>query len=221
MLLRATIRRCLLALAPLVLMIALPSSSIAQYTDSQAIADHGGLQAFAARRAQLAKTLASGYILLFARNEIPEATHYREDNDFYYFTGLQDPGAVLFFDIKAGAATLFEPAQSPRTAQVYGPNFLSLPADAQQPFGFAAPSPGHRSGRFPLQLSTIRSRFESMDSSRLPGQSRWRSPRSRPGSRAEIRASVSTRRCPTIWFRAKELADRYPMVHHQRSDACH
>src|SRR6185436_2835690 len=52
-------------------------------------------QAFAARRAQLAKTLSFGYFLLFARNEIPEATHYREDNALYYFTGLQDPGAVL------------------------------------------------------------------------------------------------------------------------------
>src|SRR5215475_15267087 len=116
----------------LVLAIAFPAR--AQYTDTQAITDHGGPQAFTARRASLAKTLGSGYILLFARNEIPEATHYREDNDFYYFTGLQDPGAVLFVDIKTGATTLFEPAQAPRTAQVYGPNLLSAPADTQKPF---------------------------------------------------------------------------------------
>lgn len=211
MLLRATIRRCLLALAPLVLMIALPSSSIAQYTDSQAIADHGGLQAFAARRAQLAKTLASGYILLFARNEISEATHYREDNDFYYFTGLQDPGAVLFFDIKAGAATLFEPAQSPRTAQVYGPNFLSLPADVQQPFAFAHLLPV-------TDLDAFLSSFLQSD----PGSNLWIRlgfPDKADGARPEVGRDHAWKFAhpyhpplPDDLVPAKELADRYPMV---------
>src|SRR4029077_16965859 len=115
---QSTLRKSLFVLAPLLFAIACVRPVRAQYTDTQAITDHGGPQAFTARRAQLAKTLGSGYILLFARNEIPEATHYREDNDFYYFTGLQDPGAVLFVEIKTGATTLFEPAQAPRTAQV-------------------------------------------------------------------------------------------------------
>ena len=66
-------------------------TAAAQYTDKQAIDDLGGPQSFAARRADLAKQLKTGYAILFARNEIPESTHYREDNDFYYFTGLQDP----------------------------------------------------------------------------------------------------------------------------------
>ncbi|MFY9729475.1 MAG: Xaa-Pro peptidase family protein [Candidatus Acidiferrales bacterium] len=107
-------------------------TAAAQYTDKQAIDDLGGPQAFAARRADLAKQLKTGYAILFARNEIPESTHYREDNDFYYFTGLQDPGAVMLMDVEKGTTAIFEPAQAGRTAQVYGPNLLSLtPADRE------------------------------------------------------------------------------------------
>ena len=108
------------------------AGAFGQYTDRQAIVDLGGPQGFAARRARLAKELKTGYAILFARNDIPEATHYREDNDFFYFTGLQDPGAVMFMDIEKNEVTIFEPSQAPRTAQVYGANLLALsPADRE------------------------------------------------------------------------------------------
>src|SRR5580698_2924155 len=105
---------------------AMPQRAAAQYTDRQAIDDLGGPEAFAARRAALAKELKTGYAILFARNEIPEAAHYREDNDFYYFTGLQDPGAVMLMDNEHARVLIFEPQQVGRTAQVYGPNLLSI-----------------------------------------------------------------------------------------------
>jgi Xaa-Pro aminopeptidase len=113
----------------------------AQYTDRQAIDDLGGPQAFAERRAELAQQLHTGYVVLFARNEIPEATHYREDNDFYYFTGLQDPGAVFFMDVEKGNVVVFEPQQAPRTAQVYGPNLLSLPPGDREKLGYSVVRP--------------------------------------------------------------------------------
>src|ERR1700760_3131798 len=100
----------------------LSGAASAQYTDTQAIADLGGAKAFEARRAELAKQCKTGWILLFARNEIPEATHYREDNDFYYYTGLQDPGAAMAIESATGKTYIFETQQDPRTAQVYGPN---------------------------------------------------------------------------------------------------
>src|SRR5579864_3417445 len=100
----------------------------AQYTDRKALEDLGGPQEFAQRCKDLAQQAKTGYTLLFARNEIPEATHYREDNDFYYFTGLQEPGADLAINNSSGDAMLFEPPQAGRTAQVYGANLLSLPA---------------------------------------------------------------------------------------------
>jgi Xaa-Pro aminopeptidase len=108
----------------------------AQYTDRKALEDLGGPQEFARRRAELAKQTKTGITLLFARNEIPEATHYREDNDFYYFTGLQEPGAVLAIDNAAGTTILFDPQQAGRTAQVYGANLLSLPKEEAAKLGF-------------------------------------------------------------------------------------
>jgi Xaa-Pro aminopeptidase len=104
----------------------------AQYTDLQAIDDLGGAHEFAQRRAELIGQTKTGYTLLFARNDIPEASHYREDNDFYYFTGVQDPGAVLQIDNATGKTILFEPQQSTRIAQVYGANLLSQPELAKK-----------------------------------------------------------------------------------------
>jgi hypothetical protein len=63
----------------------------AQYTDATALKDLGGPDEFARRRTELSKQLKDGYAVLFARDVIPEATHYREDNDFYYFTGIRVP----------------------------------------------------------------------------------------------------------------------------------
>ena len=113
---------------------ALPS--FAQYTDSAAVNELGGPQEFARRRTDLAKQLKTGYLILFARKILPEAVHYREDNDFFYFTGISDPGAVLVMDIAKGNTLLFEPEQSPRTKQVYGPNVLSLPEEQRKKLGF-------------------------------------------------------------------------------------
>ena len=107
----------------------------AQYTDRVAFQDLGGPEEFARRRHALAQEAKSGYIILFARNALPESAHYREDNDFFYFTGLQDPGAVLFMDLEKDETTLFEPQMSARAAQVYGPNLLAMSEAEQKKFG--------------------------------------------------------------------------------------
>ena len=118
----------------LVLMLALPT--LAQYTDPVVMNDLGGPQEFARRRQELAKKLKTGHLILFARITLPEANHYREDNDFFYFTGLSDPGAVMLMDATNGDATIFEPQQGPRGKQVYGANLLSLTPEAQEKLGF-------------------------------------------------------------------------------------
>src|SRR4051812_24446446 len=88
------------------------ASSFAQYTDIQAFKDLGGAPEFARRRSDLAKQLKSGYTLLWARINEPEAAPYREDNDFYYFTGVQDLGAILLMNNQTGETTLFEAQQA-------------------------------------------------------------------------------------------------------------
>lgn len=120
----------------LVAIVAIPA--LAQYTDQQAFHDLGGAQEFAHRRAELAKQLKGGGVaILFARINDPEGTHYREDNDFYYYTGIADEGAVLLIVDQNGTAILLEPQQPPRVTQVYGPNLLALPKDQQKKYGFA------------------------------------------------------------------------------------
>src|SRR5215469_6697508 len=86
------------------LAIALPC--FAQYTDVNAMNDLGGPQEFARRRSELAKQLKTGYLILFAKVNLPEGNHYREDNDFYYYTGIADPGAILVMDNEKGTAML-------------------------------------------------------------------------------------------------------------------
>jgi Xaa-Pro aminopeptidase len=128
------IRLALIAL--LLAMIATPA--VAQYTDQQAFEDLGGAKEFARRRAELAKQMKNGVAILFARIVDPEGTHYREDNDFYYYTGIADQGAVLLIDASHGNSMLFEPQQPSRTAQVYGPNLLGLPKEQQKQYGLTA-----------------------------------------------------------------------------------
>lgn len=110
--------------------------AFAQYTDSASVNDLSGPQEFARRRAELEKQLQNGYVILFARKTLPEAVHYREDNDFFYYTGISDPGAVLIMDIAKGTVLLFEPEQSARVKQVYGGNVLSLPEGQRKQLGF-------------------------------------------------------------------------------------
>ncbi len=107
----------------------------AQYTDRAAFQDLGGKEEFARRRHALAQEAKTGYIVLFARNALPESAHYREDNDFFYFTGLQDPGAVLLIDLEKDETTIFEPQMSARAAQVFGPNLLAMSENEQKQFG--------------------------------------------------------------------------------------
>src|SRR5215469_7897367 len=116
--------------------------AVAQYTDAQAMADLGGPKEFERRRQALAQEILAqdkngGWLVLFARQLEPEADHYREDNDFYYLTGIADPGAVFAISAESGQALLFERAQAPRVKQVYGANVLSLSAAEQKALGFA------------------------------------------------------------------------------------
>ncbi len=118
---------------------ALPAA--AQYTDQATVSNLGGPQEFARRRQELAKQVKAGTVVLFARIHDPEANHYREDNDFFYYTGLADPGAVMVMDAEKGTTFILEPQQAPRMKQVYGANLLSKSEDEQKKWGFARVMP--------------------------------------------------------------------------------
>jgi Xaa-Pro aminopeptidase len=132
---------CRAGLAAILLAFVFALPAFAQYTDPVVINDLGGPQEFARRRQELAKDCKTGYLILFARVVLPEANHYREDNDFFYYTGLADPGAVMVMDVGSGEVTIFEPQQSPRVKQVYGANLLSMSPEQQEKLGFKAVHP--------------------------------------------------------------------------------
>jgi len=116
------------------LLLVLTACAFAQYTNLSEITEYGGPQEFAARRAELAKKIGGkGTVLLFARVTLPESSHYREDNDFFYYTGLREPGAAMLMDAASGRTTIFQPAHSEREIQVLGKTILAMsPADREQ-----------------------------------------------------------------------------------------
>jgi Xaa-Pro aminopeptidase len=108
----------------------------AQYTDIQALNELGGPKEFERRRSVLGRQMKEGWLVMFARIGEPEGEHYREDNDFYYLTGIADPGSVLLLDAHSGRSILFEPAQSQITKKFLGPNLLALLPVEQEKLGF-------------------------------------------------------------------------------------
>ncbi len=80
---------------------------------------------FSQRRDSLcARVGRSGMVLLFGKTVVPAGVRFRQDNDFYYFTGNENLNAVLALDATTCDATLFLPAQTEREASRDGWNLL-------------------------------------------------------------------------------------------------
>jgi Xaa-Pro aminopeptidase len=85
---------------------------------------------FVRRRAALMDSVKDGIVLLFGDAGAPAGTHFRQDNDFFYLTGVEDPEAVLVLMPSAKDSTLFLPEQSSREVMVSGANLLKDPKAA-------------------------------------------------------------------------------------------
>ena len=201
---------CGARLAAFLLALFLVLPVFAQYTDPVVINDLGGPQEFARRRQDLAKDLKTGYLVLFARVVLPEANHYREDNDFFYYTGLADPGAVMVMDVSRGEVTIFEPQQSPRVKQVYGANLLSMTPEQQETLGFKTVRP----------LSSLDTVLASYLGKEIDVWLRLTFPDKADGARPETGRDYADEYAhpygdPTPGDRAalKKLAERYPAAH--------
>jgi len=90
---------------------------------------------FVRRRAALMERTKTGGIILFGDVDVPAGAHFRQDNDFFYFSGNEDLGAVLALIPSAREAVLFLPEQSAREVMVDGPNLIRDP-EAQARTGF-------------------------------------------------------------------------------------
>jgi Xaa-Pro aminopeptidase len=82
---------------------------------------------FAARRQALAKAVGKGVIVLFGRTEPQAGIRFRQDNDFYYFTGNEDLNAAVAINAATGAASLYLPRQRASDIRANGKNWLEDP----------------------------------------------------------------------------------------------
>ena len=96
---------------------------------------------FANRRQALCESMGNqGQLLLFGKTVAPAGVRFRQDNDFYYFTGNEDLNAILYMDVATCSATLFLPSQTEREASRDGWNLL-YQEGAAEALGFSAIHP--------------------------------------------------------------------------------
>ncbi len=79
------------------------------------------------RRTALMDKVGEGMIVLFGESMPQPGAHFRQDNDFYYFSGIEDMNAILVMTPKTKETYLFLPPQTQREEMVEGPNLLKDP----------------------------------------------------------------------------------------------
>src|SRR5262249_42003927 len=82
---------------------------------------------FAARRAKLMTAIGDGVALIEGAAETGNSLKFRQNNQFYYLTGVEVPRAILLVDGRTKRSTLFLPARNERKEQVEGP--VLVPGD--------------------------------------------------------------------------------------------
>ena len=85
---------------------------------------------FAARRQALMEKVGDGLVVLFAEVDAPPGSRFLQDNDFYYFTGSNDAGAILVMAPRTKASYLFLQQKTPREEMMDGRNVLGDPKGA-------------------------------------------------------------------------------------------
>jgi Xaa-Pro aminopeptidase len=90
---------------------------------------------FMRRRTALMKACPDGIIILFGDGLPSPGNHFRQDNDFFYFTGVDDLNAIAAMIPRTGQTYLFLPQQSPREKMVSGLNILER-GDGKERLGF-------------------------------------------------------------------------------------
>jgi Xaa-Pro aminopeptidase len=91
---------------------------------------------FAARRARLLERLPDGIAIVLAATEHPYPTRFRQSPDFYYLTGMEEPGAVLVLNGVTKNASVFALKRPQLGFPSYPPQLRDVP-DAQERYGIA------------------------------------------------------------------------------------
>ena len=76
---------------------------------------------FAERRARLMEKIGDGVAIIQGAAETGNSLKFRQNNQFYYLTGVEVPRAILLVDGKARRSTLFLPPRDERRERSEGP----------------------------------------------------------------------------------------------------
>ena len=79
---------------------------------------------FMRRRTALMNSCRDGMIILFGDGLPSPGHHFRQENDFFYFTGVEDLNAIVAMTPQTGQSYLFVPQQSAREKMISGMNVL-------------------------------------------------------------------------------------------------
>ena len=164
---------------------------------------------FARRRAALMDQVKDGAVVLFGDGAAPAGSHFRQDNDFFYFAGNEDLGAILVLVPSTRAACLFLPQQTAREEMVDGPNLLKDPEGKT------------KSGFTDIFPSSYLDEFLARNLSRFGGRFHVRlSPRDSLDDARSETALMDARRARSHYndqlsvdnYRIAKLKERYPQM---------
>ena len=82
---------------------------------------------FASRRAKVLTAIGDGVAVLQGATEYPAYVAFRQNNQFFYLTGVEVPRALALLDGRTGATTLFVQPRNERLEQFEGP--VLVPGD--------------------------------------------------------------------------------------------
>src|SRR5688572_31850639 len=81
---------------------------------------------FAARRAKLFEKIPDGIAVLFAAKDQLYPVKFRQAPDFYYLTGIEEPGAILVMIGPNKSSILFVPRRSEPQIRADGPGIWQM-----------------------------------------------------------------------------------------------
>lgn len=86
---------------------------------------------FAARRARLMEKIGDGVAIIEGAAETGNSLKFRQNNQFYYLSGVEVPRAILLIDGKTKKSTLFLPPRNERKEATEGPVLVPGPEAVQ------------------------------------------------------------------------------------------
>ena len=86
---------------------------------------------FAARRAKVLEQIGDAAVVIQGTTELPSYHKFRQNNQFFYLTGVEVPRAILVIDGRAKSSTLFLLPRDERAERSEGPVLAPGPAAAK------------------------------------------------------------------------------------------